>query len=223
MLDIDTTIVANARLSGTKGLARKLRRAGQVPAIVYGPRQAPQVLALDPKSFVLQRRRFGVGTLYNLQAHSESGTQNMKCLIKDIQVDPISRSVLHVDLYAVDMTSELRVEVNIELTGKPAGIVDGGLLSQILRSVEVLCLPDRIPAKLVADVSALKIGDSLHMSDIKLPEGVQLTAHGDEAVALVAEPEDAPAETSPEAAAAATGAAAPAAAAGAAAKAPAKK
>jgi large subunit ribosomal protein L25 len=205
MLEVKDTIVAQSRTAGTKGAARKLRKAGHVPAIAYGPSSEPRHLALDPKTFVLQRQRFGLSHIYDVQVRDGAG---FKCLIKEIQVDPVSRKLLHVDLYAVDMTRPIRVEVPIELTGKPAGAIDGGLLSQVLRSVEVLCLPDAVPAKLTADVSPLKIGDTLHLSDIPLPKGAKLTNLGDEAVAQVVEPEEAPAPTAAEAAAAGTAAAA---------------
>lgn len=210
MLEIGTTIVASTRTAGgKKGAARKLRAQGRVPAIAYGPKQSPRLLTLDPKLFPLQRKRFGLGHLYDVSVEEgqDGGPASFKCLIKNIQVDPVTRQLLHVDLFAVDMTRELDVEVNIELIGKAAGIIDGGLLTQILRSVQVKCLPDRIPTKLEADVTPLGVGDSLHLSDIKLPEGVRFTAHGDEAVALVAEPEAAPAETETAAAAPAAAAA----------------
>lgn len=210
MLQIDTTLQAESREAGSKGTARKLRRSGRLPAVVYGPAQQAQFLSLDPKMFVMQRRRFGEAQLYTLA----SAGLRTKCIIKEVQVHPVSRAPLHVDLYAVDMKRPLRVEVPIELTGKAAGIVEGGLLSQMLATVEVTCLPDHIPAKLTADVTPLALGDSLHLSDIQLPEGVKFTAHDDQAVARVAEPDLAPTEPAEGTAAAApaAGAAAPAAA-----------
>lgn len=219
MLQVDDVIIAEGRAPGGKGTARKLRRAGRTPAIAYGPKQGPRYLSLEPKNFVLQRRRFGRGHVYDVQANDGLQPKSFKCLIKEIQVDPVSREVQHVDLYAIDMTRPIRVEVPIELTGKAAGIIEGGMLSQVLRSVEVMCLPDRVPTKFSADVTPLKLGESLHLSDLKLPEGVKYTAHGDEAVATIAEPDSAPA-TEPAAATPAAGTTAPAA--GAAAKTPAK-
>lgn len=212
MLEIDSTILAKGRTGHGKGVARKLRASGRTPAIAYGPHQAPRYLTLDPKMFVLQRKRFGRGHVYDVQADDGLKPASFKCLIKEIQVNPVTREVQHVDLYAVDMKRPLRVQVPIELTGKAAGIIEGGLLSQILRTVEVQCLPDQIPAKLTADVTKLGLGDSLHLSDVVLPKGVKFTAHGDEAVATLAEPDSAPAPAA-DAAAATPGAGAPAAAA----------
>ena len=213
MLHIDSTITAHSRpAGGKKGAARKLRAQNRVPAVAYGPKQAPRYLALDPKIFPMQRMRFGLGHLYDVKVDSptDGGSESFKCLIREIQVDPVTRQLLHVDLYAVDMARPLSVDVDIELTGKAAGIIDGGLLTQMLRSVEVICLPSQIPAKLVADVTPLGLGDSLHLSDIKLPEGVKFSAHNDEAVALVVEPEAAPTTAAEDAAAAPAAGAAPA-------------
>jgi large subunit ribosomal protein L25 len=206
MLEVTDTITAQGRNAGAKGIARKLRSSGHVPAVAYGPGSAPRHLALDPKVFVIQRQRFGLNHIYNVALEGGDG---FKCLIKDIQVDPVTRKLLHVDLYAVDMARPIRVEVPIELTGKPAGLIEGGMLSQILRSVEVLCLPDAVPSNLTVDVSPLKVGDSLHLSDIPLPKGVKLTNQGNEAVALVAEPDAAPVAAA-DTPAAATAAAVPA-------------
>jgi large subunit ribosomal protein L25 len=206
------TISAKGRDAGSKGAARKLRAQGLVPAVAYGPSSAPRYLALDPKNFVLLRRKFGLSHIYDVAVEGGTG---FKALIKAVQSDPLTRALLHVDLYEIDMGKPIRVDVKVELTGKPAGLIDGGMLSHILRSVGVSCLPGAIPEKILADVSHLKIGDSLHLSDLTLPEGVKLTNHGNEAVALVTEPEAAPAAAEP---AAAAGAAAPAAAAAAPAK-----
>ena len=211
MVQVNDVISAQQRTQCGKGAARKLRAAGLLPAVAYGPAGPARLLCLDPHVFLLQRQQYGASHIYNVDLEGVSGT--FKALIKHIDVDPLSRKMLHVDLYEVDMTRSIRVEVELELVGKPAGLIDGGMLSQVLRTVEILVLPDQIPDKLIADVSPLKVGDSLHLSDVQLPAGVKLTAHGNEAVALLAEPEKAPEPTTPTGAAPATGAAAPAAAA----------
>lgn len=208
MVQVTDTIVAKTREAGAKGAARKLRAANMVPAVAYGPGSKPRHLALDPKEFVLQRQKYGLSHIYTVEVDGGS----FKALIKDVQQNPLSRAAEHVDLYEVDMTKPIRVIVPIELTGKPAGFIDGGMLSQVLRTVELQCLPALVPAKVVGDVSPLKVGDSLHLSNLPLPEGVKLTARNDEAVALLVEPDAAPEPTTAAAAAPAAGAAAPAAA-----------
>lgn len=199
MLQISDTLKAWPREAGNKSSARALRRAKRTPAVAYGPVTKPRNLALDPHEFSLQCRRYGRGHIYFVEL--EDGGK-FRCLIKDIQIDPVTRELLHVDLYEVDMTKPIRVEVPIELIGKAKGIIDGGMLQQVLREVEILVPPDQIPAKLEGDVTALGVGDTLHLSDIKLPANVTLTSHHDEAVALVAEPEKAPESAVPAAGAA---------------------
>lgn len=224
-MKVSDTIKASNRQAGNKGVARRLRAQGQVPAVMYGPGSVEsQFLALDPKEFNTQRQQFGSSHLFDVAV---DGGKSFKALIKTVDRDPVTSQYLHVDLYAVDMTKPIRVPVVIELTGKPKGLIDGGLLSQLLRTIQVQCLPGAIPEKLVLDVSDLGIGDIKHISDIAMPEGVKSTSHHDEAVAALFAPDDAK-EATPADAAAAPGAAAAPAAAGkaapaAAAKAPAKK
>lgn len=234
-MKVSDTIKASNRQAGNKSVARRLRMQGQVPAVMYGPgSKDSQFLALDPKEFNYQRQQYGSSHLFDVAVE---GGKAFKALIKSVDRDPVTSQYLHVDLYAVDMNKPIRVPVVIELVGKPKGLVDGGLLSQLLRTTTVQCLPSAIPSKLTVDVSDLGIGDSKHLSDIPMPEGVKVTAHHDEAIAALFAPEDAKEATPGDAAAAgapaaaaAGGKAAPAAAApagkaapAAAAKAPAKK
>lgn len=218
-MKVSDTIKASNRQAGNKGVARRLRAQGQVPAVMYGPGSDSQFLALDPKEFNLQRQQFGGSHLFDVAVE---GGKSFKALIKSVDRDPVTSAYLHVDLYAVDMKKPIRVPVSIELVGKPKGLVDGGLLSQLLRTIQVQCLPGAIPEKLTLDVSDLGIGDVKHVSDIAMPEGVKSTAHHDEAVAALFAPEEAKEATPADAAAAGAAPAAGAAAAPAAgAKAPA--
>jgi large subunit ribosomal protein L25 len=201
---VSDTIVAKSRVAAKKGVSRKLRETGLVPAVAYGPSSAPRSLSIDPRTFFTQRQTFGASHVFTVQVE---GADAFKALVKDIQRHPVSRAILHVDLYELDMNRPIRVSVPLELVGKPAGVVDGGLLQQQLRLVEVVCLPGLIPEKLQADVSPLKVGDSLHLSDIALPEGVKFSSLHNEAVAVLAEPEEVK-EATPAAAAAAPAAAA---------------
>jgi large subunit ribosomal protein L25 len=186
MVEVNDTIQAKGRKTGGKAAAHKLRKEGLIPVVAYGPGREPLHLAVEPKQFTLQRQAFGTSHIYDVAI--DDGTR-FKALIKDLTRDVITREVLHVDLYAVDMTKPIRVAVPIELVGKAAGIVEGGILSQVMREVEVLCLPDRVPAKLSVDISHLKVNDSLHLSEVPLSEGVKLTTTRDETVAIVAAPE----------------------------------
>jgi large subunit ribosomal protein L25 len=190
------TIPAISRVAGKKGHARRLRASGRIPAVAYGPSSAPQSLALDPKQFVKARRHYGPSHIYNVEVE---GGPAFKALVKSVAIDPRTRAYQHVDLYAIDMARAIRVEVRIELTGKPKGLLNGGLLQQIRHAIEVQCLPALIPERIELDVSGMDVGHSLHLSDLKLPEGVRSTALDNQTVAIVAAPE---AEETPAAAAA---------------------
>jgi len=186
MVEVSNTIACKSRSTTGKGWAHKLRAQGMIPAIAYGPQGEPRQLTLDPYLFGLQRSRFGVSYIYDVAVE---GGDTFKALIKDVQIDPLSRAIVHVDLYAVDMSKPIRVEVPIELVGKPAGAIDGGLLSQVLRRVEVQCLPNLVPGKLTVDVSPLTIGQVVHTDSIELPDGVEIVTRRVEAVATVTAPE----------------------------------
>lgn len=179
-------IKAQDRAAGDKGVARRLRTAGRVPGIVYGPGvELGKTVSVDPKDFEHQRKTFGVGHLYSLDIE---GGENLRVLLKDMQRHPVKRTIEHVDFYAVNMKQEISLEVRLELTGKPKGAIEGGILNQLQRRVLVTCLPGNVPTKLTLDVSNLDINDVAHLSDIAVPEGVEISAAEDEAVARVAAP-----------------------------------
>lgn len=169
-----------------KGAARKLRSAGRIPGVVYGAGQPARAVALDRRTFDLMVRS---GTHHGLLDLSfESGEPPTKALVREIQVHPVSRDYVHVDLQRVSMTEKIRVEVPIVLVGKPEGVrTQGGILEHNLRHIEVECLPSDIPAEIELDVSALNIGQSLHVSDLKVT-GVVLMAHAETTVATVSVP-----------------------------------
>ena len=180
------SFVARPRVPGKKGAARKLRASGWIPAVAYGPSVEPVNLAVDPKTFLNARLDHGVAHIYEVAVE---GGDTFKAIIKRVQRDAVSRELTHIDLYAVDMSKEIRIDVRIDLVGKPMGLINGGILQQILRRIEVQCLPGNIPSSIEVDVTDLDIGDTLHMSDLTLPQGVKATAARDEAVAIMAEPE----------------------------------
>ncbi len=209
MPQVSDIIDVKSRSGTRKGNARKLRAAGSVPGVVYGASTEPRFVSIDPKTFGLQRAQYGSSHLYDVVV---DGGAPFKALVREVQQNPITSEFLHVDLYVIDMSKALRVDVLVELVGKPAGAVHGGILQQVAHRVEVECLPDKIPERISADVAHLEVGSSLHLSDIKLPEGVKFTAREDEAVATVVAPQEEAAPAPAEAAAAATAApAAPAA------------
>jgi large subunit ribosomal protein L25 len=197
-----------------KGAARKLRRSALTPAVVYGTGLENKNIALEEKIVVKFANPRFENTIFQIES-DDKAINGRKVLMKSVSRDPLSRRPIHVDFFAPDMSQAVRVFVELKFEGKAAGIADGGTLTPILRSLEVECLPDRIPEAIVIDVTNLQVNNSLHISEITLPDGV--TAVSKEDLALVAcntmrEEEAAPVAAAPAADAAAAGAAAPGAA-----------
>ena len=170
-----------------KGDAKRLRRAGQVPAILYGGTQ-PVNIAVEPRDiYRLVRGREGSTQLLRV-SFADSGESRM-AIIRDIQYDPVSEDLVHVDLQEVAMDRPIQVSVAVHHVGAAVGVKDTfGILEMILREVQVSCLPGNIPQVLDADVTGLQIGDVLTVKDLKVPEGVRILNDPNQAVATVAPP-----------------------------------
>jgi large subunit ribosomal protein L25 len=171
-----------------KGAAKRLRRDGRVPAILYGAGGGALALSVAPKD--IQRvlhAHAGGGVLVSLRLPGEAEAR--AAVVRELQFDPVRETLLHVDLQAVRMDEEITVEVPVHAVGEAAGVKEqGGILAVLLRTVEVSCLPTLIPERLDVDVSALRIHDVLTVADLTLPEGVRLTAPGGQAVVTVSAP-----------------------------------
>jgi large subunit ribosomal protein L25 len=178
-----------ARRSGIgKGVARKLRQTGSIPAVYYGRGEDPIVLTVVVKELedVILKAE-GSNVIVDLKVDGD-GSGDRKALIREIQRDPVGGHILHLDLQHISLTERITVEVPIVLTGIPIGVKDGGgILEHLLREVEVECLPTDIPSRLEIDVSALNIGDSLHVSDLKTEKATILT-EGERPIAAVVPP-----------------------------------
>jgi large subunit ribosomal protein L25 len=171
-----------------KGAARRLRRAGRVPAVLYGAVAEPLALSVAPKDVqrVLHARAAG-GVLVNVRLPGEPEPRT--AVVRDLQFHPVLETLLHVDLQAVRMDEEITVEVPVHVVGEAAGVKEqSGILQFLLRSVQVACLPTLIPERLDADVSALRIHDVLTVADLRLPEGVRVTTSASQPIVTVAPP-----------------------------------
>jgi large subunit ribosomal protein L25 len=180
----DITVTAEVRTSRGKNEARRTRRAGNIPAVVYGSFQEPVSVALDPREInKIVRSRTGFNTIFNL---SIAGGETTPVMVVDQQVDPIKGHLLHADLKRVDLTKRIRVSVPVHTAGEPAGVkVQGGLLEIVTRSIEIECLPDDIPESYTLDVSGLMIGQSKRASDVGLAGSIKLMSAPDTVVAHV--------------------------------------
>ena len=200
----EITVIAEVRDTRGKNEARRTRRAGQIPAVVYGAFQDPISVAVNPREILkIVHSKTGYNTIFNLKIAEGETTPVM---IVDQQVDPIKGTLLHADL------KRIRVSVPVHTTGEPHGVkVQGGLLEVITRAIEIECLPDEIPEGFTVDVTDLMIGQSRRASEVALSGSMRLVSSPESviahAVALRAEEVAAPVEA---AAPAAEGAAAPA-------------
>jgi large subunit ribosomal protein L25 len=170
-----------------KGPARRLRQKGMIPGVFYGPKSQATSLAVDNKEFTSHVTNLEGSHLIRFQSSSTDLAQKV-ALVREVQVHPVSGSVLHVDFYEVDLTQRLQVTVPLHFVGKAAGLADGGILQPIIREIEVECLPTDIPQFIEVDVSALSIHDAIHLADLKLPENVTPVFENNEAVVSVLPP-----------------------------------
>lgn len=183
------TLNARARDVRGKSAARKLRQKNQIPAVFYGPRVQPLPLTVDvPDLQKVLRQTSSENIILELQIQADSGMDNHTVILKELQVDPLKPVYYHADFYEIPMDKELSFQIALHLVNTPVGAVKGGILEQVLRELTVFCLPTKLVERIDVDVSGLDMGDSLHVRDIRLPEGIRTTQDPNQTVALVAAP-----------------------------------
>ncbi len=200
-------VIAAKRGGQGTGASRRLRRAGKVPGIVYGAGKAAQAIELDHKALVLQLRKEAFhSSVLTLDVDGEQEP----VLLRDVQAHPVRAQILHVDFQRVDKTQKIHMRVPLHFLNDdtaPGVKLHGGVMSHVLNEVEVVCLADSLPEFLEVDLGDLDVGASLHLSQIKLPAGVELAAlqRGDDStVATIVAPRGAAAEEGGAAAGGAT-------------------
>lgn len=187
-------IRVDARENSRKRDAKRLLRSGKIPGILYGPKTESVALALDKREFSSRVADLEGSHLVRLKSDSTTLADKV-ALVKEMQYHPISGDVIHADLYEVDLTAKITVNVPLHFVGKAQGVVRGGILQPIVREVEVECLPLDIPGFFNVDVSGLDIGDSVHIDEVAMPEGVTAVYESNYALVAVVPPtvEEAPA------------------------------
>ena len=207
----ENAIQIQLRSGAGKGVARKLRAAGRIPGVVYGRAQQAVPISLDPTLLrrILTRSDAGLNTLLELDVEGGGALHGKPVLVRDLQRDPVKGDFLHADLFAVDLQQKIQVAVPIHVVGKAKGVELGGILDHSLRELDLFCLPTAIPREIQVDVSALDVGDSLHVRDLVLPEGVELRSDAELSVVSVVLPAVEAAPTPAEAAPVVEGEAAP--------------
>jgi large subunit ribosomal protein L25 len=189
---------AKPRTDRGKGFARKLRASGEIPGVIYGHGREPQPLTLNAREFDRLAERVRItSTVIELALDGKTA----RTLIRELQRDPMKRTVLHVDFQELVAGEKIVVSVPLNFIGTPEGVKnDGGILEEVMHSVEVRVDPSNIPDHIDVDVTPLTIGHSLHISDLKLPAGVEVTDDPEQTVVVVSAPraEEEPAPVAPE-------------------------
>lgn len=179
------SVNAYRREATGKGPARSLRRKGELPAVIYRAGNSEPIRIPKAEFIKILKQTKGENVLINLQFPEG----NRLAIIKDYQLDPVTGDLLHTDFQEVLLTEAVRVTVKVLTKGIPKGVKDqGGILQHILRELEIEALPDRIPGHIEVDVSNLSVGQSIHVSDLKLEEGIKILTDPEEVIATVTAP-----------------------------------
>ncbi|MBS2035565.1 50S ribosomal protein L25 [bacterium] len=165
-----------------KGVARKLRAAGQVPGILYGPSMEPIALELDEKNVLSLVQNHGLNRIIALTVDGAPGETKHLCLIKDMQRDVYQQRVVHLDLRKLDLNESVIVSVRLHLEGEQTIRSKGGIVEQMVRGIRVRTKPADIPSGFTADISNLRLGQTITVGEVKLPEGVELVDNPDSPV-----------------------------------------
>ncbi len=186
-MTVNTGLAASRRHETGKGVARRLRAAGQVPAVLYGKDQEPISLTLDAREALSLFHSISVeNTIVNVQIDDDK--EVLETLVREIQMHPYRPDIVHVDFYCIERGVALEVEIPANYNGTPKGVRDGGVLEVILHEFRVKCIPSKIPESIEIDISHLDIGDSIHVSEVPMEEGVELLTDPGQTACLVSAP-----------------------------------
>ncbi|WHZ23214.1 MAG: LSU ribosomal protein L25p [Nitrospira sp.] len=182
-------LTVESRVGGGKGPARQLRRAGKVPAVLYGQGEC-LLLSVNPDELVkILRSQAGSTALISITVNGAKTNAKRTALLRDYQVDPVAGNVLHADFFEILMDKPIRVKVPVHLTGgQPLGLKEGGVLHHVLRELHVECLPSLLPDFIDVDASQLQINQGIHLKDIRKADGLRFLDDPDHMVVSIAAP-----------------------------------
>ncbi len=197
---LETIVTAQPRASRGKNEARRTRRAGLIPAVVYGAFKDPIAVSLVPKDITrIIHSKTGHNSIFDVDI---AGVERTPVIVSDEQYDPIKGNLIHIDLRRIDLTRKLRVAVPVHVSGESKGVKQqGGVLDVVTRTIEIECVPDDIPNQFDVDVTEMMIGMGIRVADLPVKSGVRVLTAGDAVIAHVVGIKE-EASTTPEAAAA---------------------
>jgi large subunit ribosomal protein L25 len=183
-MDID--INAEKREEYGKNASRRIRREGKIPAVLYGAKTDAVPLTIKKEDIIqILKSDSGENTLFKVII----GKKGMPAMIKDLQTDPVRDEILHVDLIHIAMDREIKVSVPIDLIGEAIGVKsEGGFVDQMLRELEIECLPNDIPEQVEVDITDLHMQQSLKVNDITLPSGIKMISDPESVIVVIASP-----------------------------------
>ncbi|MBU1042988.1 MAG: 50S ribosomal protein L25 [Candidatus Omnitrophica bacterium] len=172
--------------SGTSAV-RKIRALGAVPAILYAKKESPIQIEVNHKDLVKLVHKYGESSIITLKLDNNGKITDQPVIIKELQIDHIKNSVIHVDFQMVSMTEKIRVYLPLITKGDSdaPGVKEGGILEHVLHEIEIESLPINLPKQIIVDVSGLKVGDSIHVKELPMPEGVHAVSNLDQVAVLV--------------------------------------
>lgn len=164
------TLKASTRKRSGSGVLKQLRREGFVPSVIYGGTEDNKNIKVPTKAFTdMLAQSASANIIVNLDVE---GADTQLAFIQAIQTDPLTSTIIHADFLAVDNKTEINAQIPLILVGEPVGIKLGGILEQLIHDMEITCLPNDLPETIEVDVSGMKIGDIISVSDVELPSGV---------------------------------------------------
>ena len=185
----DKTILKALRRNGAgKSVARKMRQAGQTPAVLYGGDEEPVHLGHNTHDADYLFRSISVeNTIVNLEVEGEKGS--VQTLVREIQTHPWKETLLHVDFLRIQKGVAVDVEIPLQLVGTPEGVrLEGGSVEQIIYEIPIRCIPSKIPEVIEVDVSGLNVGDVIHVSDVEFDKDIEVTIAQERTICSVAAP-----------------------------------
>lgn len=182
----EATFHVERRTETGRQAAKRLRNSGLVPGVVYGLAEEPEKLSMNSREILDMLHKYGRNVVVNLAIGSEKG--KIKSFIYDIQHDPMSGAIIHVDFKRISLKEKIHIIVPIHLVGNPEGVKnEGGIVEHLMHTIEVSCLPTEIPESITLDISGLRLHDSIHVRDIKA-EKFEITTEADRTIVHVVAP-----------------------------------
>jgi large subunit ribosomal protein L25 len=185
-------LAADGRTGTGKGEAKRLRLSGKVPAVAYGKELASTLLVVSPKDVlqILQSERGANSVIeMNVASDAKAAASKLLVMIRDYTYHPVHRGLEHVDFVQVKLDQPVNVDIPLHFTGKPAGVVAGGIIRQVYRTIPVSCLPDRIPLKVEIDITHLNMSEHVATQDLKLEAGVTVRLPAEQTLIAIVAPE----------------------------------